>query len=329
MVLVFQTLVKAPSVGLHTFNNRSCQNVISYTHPVSITNCELMAVFEILMFIKNNNQPTHYTINIYTDCQVILQYLSFEAYPKYNHIKLIIQTILKLLSIIQKQNPALHIHLKKVKSHTNIPGNIKVDKLVRNAAKNAKYIPQDINRIPYSVTLTQIHKYTNRTWKSKWKQKANPARLITKFHHKFDTRINQLISKSKLNRHQCGIMMRLITEHIELNKYLFFHNIKCPQTDQIPPSPNCNYCDQLETTNHFLINCRKYKMQRSKFFSKLNKINHKYQYKKFRTIKFILFPYLLLHNNFHNQTMVWKEILNYTKATNRFNNIHHIDTDLI
>ena len=75
-----------------------------------------MAIFDVIHFIQQNTFQQH-TINIYTDCKLILQYLSFDAYPKYNNTRVIMQTIFKLLTIIQKQKPKLHIKFKKVKSH--------------------------------------------------------------------------------------------------------------------------------------------------------------------------------------------------------------------
>ena len=113
------------------------------------------------------------------------------------------------------------------------------------------------------VCSPEFRENRNKSWKSKWKQKSNPNRRITKYHHKFDSRINLLINKSNLNKHQCGIMIRLITEHIELNKYLYLHDIKCPKYNQIPLSPNCTFCNQIESTKHFFMNCNKYKPQRS------------------------------------------------------------------
>ena len=91
-------------------------------------------------------------------------------------------------------------------------------------------------------------------------------------------------------------MVRLLTEHIELNQYLFKHQLKCPKTKQIPSSPNCEHCDQMESVNHFLVKCHKYKFHRKSLFNRLSKINHRYKYQKFQTIKFLLFPYLLQHN---------------------------------
>ena len=233
--------------------------------------------------------------------------------------------MLRVLNLIQHYHPQIQIHIKKVKSHSNIAGNNVIDHLVRKKAQKTKYIQSHLYHTPYSVNLTQIHKFVSKSWKKSWENKSNPNRMITKSHDRFNKRINFLINNAKLNRHQCGIIVRLITEHIELNKHLFKHQIKCPKTEQIPFSPNCQYCNQIESVTHFLTKCKLYNVQRNQMMNKLIKINHRYKYEKFKSMKYLLFPYRLQHNNITKQTMVWKEILNYTKETKRFSNLYHIN----
>ena len=310
------------------YKNKCLKQIQSYKYPITITNCELMAILIALTYIKKN-PPYKSTINIFTDCQLALQYLNFDSYPKYNNIKLIVQSILKTLALIQFKNTDKTINFHKVKSHSNIPGNNKIDKMVRHHTKSIKYKEEQYKYIPYPVTLTQIHKFTTKIWKSNWRVQSNPNRWITKCHSKLNNQIHLLINKANLNIHQCGIIIRLITEHIELNKYLFKLKIKCPKLDKIPDSPYCTTCDQIETVNHFINRCKTYKTHRKKLYNKISKINNKYKYKKFQTIKYLLFPYLLHQNSIPKQIMIWKEILNYTKITNRFKNLYRIDINQI
>ena len=107
------------------------------------------------------------------------------------------------------------------------------------------------------------------------------------------------------------------------------HSIKCPITDKIPDSPNYDQCIYIESVDHFILKCIKYKQQRKKLFHKLRKINYRYKYPKFQTIKYRLFPYLLNKNDIFKQILIWKEILSHTKETNRFNNVYHIDLNKI
>ena len=119
----------------------------------------------------------------------------------------------------------------KVKSHANIRGNNVIDKLVRNAAHKITYKPNHFDKIPYPVILTQIHQFANNSGRKQWstqkRTKSNPNKWINKLHHKLDMRIHLLINVTKLNRHQCVIIIRPLTEHIELSLYLFKLQIKC------------------------------------------------------------------------------------------------------
>ena len=76
------------------------------------------------------------------------------------------QGIFKQLTIIQKTNPKTHINFKKVKSHSDIQGNNTIDKLVRNCAKRIKYKQNHLQYTSYQISLTQVHKFINKSGKS-------------------------------------------------------------------------------------------------------------------------------------------------------------------
>ena len=99
------------------YNHQQCQEIIQYKYPTTITNCETMAILAVLICIKNK-LPTNSKIFIFTDCQTVLQYLTFQAYPKYNNVKQIIQAVLNSLTIIQHKSPKTKIYINKVKSHS-------------------------------------------------------------------------------------------------------------------------------------------------------------------------------------------------------------------
>ena len=284
-----------------------------------------MAVFSVLIYIKQH-PPIQYknTIYIYSDSLTVLQYLNFSSFPKYNNTKQIIEKILKILIIIQHQHPNLMIQIIKVKSHTNIKGNIIIDNLVRNKTKFATLKQNHSYQTSYQVTLTQIYKLLINKWKSIWKQKANPNKHLTIYHKKYSTKLNTLINKSNLNHHQCGIIMRLLSEHIELNEYLHQKKLNCPINNKVPPSPNCIQCNEPENILHYIMQCKKFETQRHKLFQNLSRINHKFKYNKFRSLKYILFPYKLFNTTTSQQIAIWKEILSYVKNTQRFANLYQI-----
>ena len=134
-----------------------------------------------------------------------------------------------------------------------------------------------------------------------------------------------LINAAKLNVSETGIIIRLITEHIELNEYLFRLKLKCPKTKEIPPTNKCNTCYSIESVRHYILKCKKYKTQRQKLKKKLIKINHKFKYQKFQTMKYLLFPYKIHNNSKKQQAQIWREILSYIKGTKRFENLYDIN----
>ena len=120
----------SPSYNSH----RSLSQTKTCKFPVSINQCEAKAIALLLKYI-NGNPPTNHQnaqfINIYCDSLQILQFLKFHSYPKYNNLKIIIEQCLCQLLSIQSKYKNIHINLFKVKSHTDISGNIQIDKPVQ------------------------------------------------------------------------------------------------------------------------------------------------------------------------------------------------------
>ena len=159
------------------------------------------------------------------------------------------------------------------------------------------------------------------SWKQSWREKANPLRYITKYNDSFTKSMIKLLNIAKFNTSKTGMKIRVLTELIELISHLF--NIK----KKSPESNKCMDCDRIESLNHYPLKCRKYDLQRKKWIAKLIKINHKYGYKKFRTIKYIVFQYKLYNNTImiQQQGQIWNEILSYIKSTDRFSNLFAIN----
>ena len=63
------------------FQDKPHQEKSSYTYPITIINCESMAVLSALTHIKNNSSKDK-NIIVFTDWQTLLQFLNFQAYPK-------------------------------------------------------------------------------------------------------------------------------------------------------------------------------------------------------------------------------------------------------
>ena len=94
------------------YQGKPHEQVSTYAYPITIINCESLALLSALSYIKDNPSKDK-TMNIFTDCQTVLQFLNFQPYPKYNSIRLIIQATIKTLSMIQYYNPNLTIIIKR------------------------------------------------------------------------------------------------------------------------------------------------------------------------------------------------------------------------
>lgn len=152
--------------------------------------------------------------------------------------------------MIQISQPNTTLHFKKVTSHSNIMGNDRIDYLVNKRSHSIKYHKQHLNKISYQVILTEIHRYTINKWKSQWIIKLNPMRNIAMYNSRFSLKIHNILRKGKFNGSQCGMMLRLISEHIELNEYLYNKRIKCPSSNEIP---NTSYCDRCKDLKMYYI----------------------------------------------------------------------------
>ena len=133
-----------------------------------------------------------------------------------------------------------------------------------------------------------------------------------------------------LNPHQSAIITRMLTEHIELNQYLFKYKIKDPSNEQIPLSSKCIHCNKNESTIHYLLYCKKYRKLRHKMWRNIAKHWRGFRNSYNHRLEYILFPYTIPDQlRITKQILIWKEILNFTKRTNRLNNLRFVDNSQI
>ena len=309
----------------------------TFKNPVSITTCEIMAIYEVLKYInknplRNNKNKGKNTINIYSDSKIALQYIKLQSYPKYQNTKIQIEKCLQKLHIIQNEYKYIKIKLIKVKSHSNIQGNNIIDKLVRSETIEPHYQIKERKNIPYSVTLTEIHQHSINEFKYQVEKKLNPDRLYYQFNNgKFTNKIFNIMKNGNFNKDQVGIITRIISQHIELNQYLYNKNLKDPNTNEKILSPMCNQCSNKdeESVSHFLMKCPKYTRQRTRMIKRIKRVCKHMNKPKYKTLKYILFPYLIPKCNTTTQIQIWKEVLSYIRNTKRFTNIRFINLDNI
>ena len=316
--------------------------IYTYEFPVSINTCEIMALSSLLKFINKNPPKSSKTntqrkqhINIYGDSLITLQFLNFQSYPKYNDSRLLIQKCLESLKSIQTENRSIHINIKKVKSHTNIQGNNQIDKLVRDKTKTPYFNKLHLKNTSYSVSLTEIHQFALSQWKTQCENALNTTKLYYKYNRgRFTNNIHKILKYGNFNSSQTGIIIRLITQHIELNNYMAQHQMKDRNTNDPILSPLCPNCPDKheETVTHFLTKCKQYSNHRNKLYRNISKLLFKNKIpniRKYLHIQFLLFPYLIPKSTIITQTLIWKEVLSYVRSTNRFYNLRFIKIDEI
>ncbi len=306
---------------------------LQYDKPTTISTAEIGAVqiaTDNALNYKSDIPSDIFTIKIWSDSKSTLQYLNFTAFPKYQNTKEEIQKVFQNLKTIQCKYPNHTVHFKKIKAHSNHPHNDKVDKLANNAAKSGGYDRNKLGDISYQVQLTQIHQSIMKNRKQQWAHRKNKNAIIYKYNRWYTNHLYHILFKN-MNIHQIGMATRIISEHIELNQYLHKYELKNDE-NIIQSSPNCSYCNEIESVEHFLLNCNKYQPQRTKLFNNITKIWSGYNNGWNISIGTLLFPYIIKLNNIrqisNDETlMIWKEILSYTRSTNRFKNLFKINLD--
>ncbi len=303
--------------------------------PVSITITEASATSMVMNHILNSNWNKNTQINIYIDNLSILQFLKFECYPKYNNIKLIIESILIKLKQIKIKYPTLHITFYKIKAHSGNVQNGVVDKIARNAASKVKYIPDKYKNIAYQTSLTQIHKNNHENWSNCWKFNKNPSFeniFLFRNTHNAHRKIHKLTKY--INHHKLGIITRLITQHIELNHYLHYKIKPDHKKYEVSPiCPNCSSFDE-ETVQHFILECKHYHHQRIRMFNALSKIWEGFEIQSNRTLDQLIFPFINcnddgIHIEIQSQANIWRSVLKYIFETKRFQDTELYNIDML
>ena len=155
-------------------------------------------------------------------------------------MKLIIEKCFKNLLKIQHNHKNIFIKIIKIKSNTDVQGNNTIVNLLREKTKITYYEPTLTKLISYSVSRTEIPQFSISQWKMLCSNSLNPSKYYYKYNKsRFSNKISRLLSTSNFNKSQSGVMIRLISQHIELNKYLSHHNIEDPNTNKNVISPLC------------------------------------------------------------------------------------------
>ncbi len=137
-----------------------------------------------------------------------------------------------------------------------------------------------------------------------------------------------------VNCSQMGVLMRLMTGHIELNEYCFRLGIK-DSDGEIPERPECEQCstNENEDVEHFVMKCPTYDFARMRLISELDDVWDGFEHGANVDLGSILFPYSIKMDDtnrdmeLNNQVKCWKAMLRYVHRTGRFSSLYRIDKD--
>ena len=304
----------------------------SINHDTTINYCELDAIDLILTSYYNyinvyGNINENKNITIFTDSIFITKLFNIEGYPRFDYYHKKMDKILYKCNELNKNN--INIKIVKIRSHINIMGNEKADRLAKYAAIEAKQMRDGIinnqerkyNRYfnpimvddQYFISkLDEMYKKNHRNeWKNIFKNEINniydetqynePERLfkrsmIDEQQNRVRKRSNHMRNELKyLKSYESEIINKLRTEYININPWnkQFFND----------SNGNCQYCNCQESISHILFECngfnnndQKYLQARNKFFNKLKKIHIHFKNRVNLNALAILFPHIWLLN---------------------------------
>ena len=312
----------------------------------------LLSIWRYVKFVLELNESNKdqiilddLNINIHTDSMLVFRLLNKDGYPKLDYIYKLLQSMFEICNKLKCYN--ININIIKVRSHKGNYGNQMADQLAKSAANLAnmckygksKFIKYNISKNAVNVDIAKdsikLRKHLKNQRKSKWIDIKNDRinnKNMNMYHgcHNFENSIidpqNFIAGRNKdmknelkyLTQKECEIIMKLRTEHINLNHYLY--------TMDIVNSYNCKWCTKLpmevpETVDHFLLNCKgcvkdvikslhknnvEYDGFRNILKKELRKISSFFKQPNHFTVQNILFPH------------VWQQRLNGTRKSDNW-----------
>ena len=323
--------------GYVTMQNRNNNKMISnfgyVNHLTNIDYCEMVAIHACLMETINDcdiicNSEIEY-ITILTDSMFCLYSMDERYYCKIEYYYNVLQEIFKLCHELNKNGKCVRI--VKIPAHKGYTGNEIADYWAKNGAmvaidmdKNGKISNNDTPLIVQKeINDRKIEKFFYGKRDESKENKREEARkmgrlrvnsnLIGMMNRKGAKYIKNELKR--LDRKEAGIIFQLRSEHIELNLY---NSIFGNEVDA-----NCDVCNTLETVKHYLIDCEKYRLQRTQLVMELIKINKRFEKEKNVNIISLLFPHTFQGKPYKERQLddrirILKLVCDYVLQTKRF-----------
>ena len=307
-------------------------------HKTNIDYCELSAIDAALdecvnddNILKNDNFEY---ITIMTDSLFCMYMCDMKRYCKFEYYYDILQNIFKKCTQLKKYGKT--IRMVKIPAHSGYTGNELADYWAKYASRHARKIDYNNdsisnNEVPLIVqceindAMINDHYYEKRERLEELKRNARERKGKQSINSSLYDGIRRTKylkrEKAYMSFNETAIIVRLRTEHIELNKYNNIIYAYGKQTDS-----KCNECKVDETVTHFICKCKRYANQRKWLYDELCKCNSAFRNKnEVLDIKRLLFPHQYQgkpgkHENLMMRIKILKLVCKYVSMTKRFIN---------
>lgn len=231
---------------------------IKLSNMFSIYSAEQIAIIEALKYIQDIDKNNFI---IFTDSLSTVRQLEN---TKKSQITNLAAGILKELGKCREQNKKVIIAW--IKSHIGIYGNEKVDMLAKQACTEGE---DSLYKVPHTDYTRQIRSRLRRSFeqdfstseKGKYYKSLHPSLPSIPWFRK---------TKQKTCKSFVRIISRIRSGHCQTNAYKYKINMA--------DSSTCDNCQEEETIQHLILECREYAEERNRLLSKLYKEKLQYPF---------------------------------------------------
>jgi ribonuclease HI len=223
-------------------------------HTSTVYAAELKGIYLALKIAQQEIGDSRREILIYTDNQAAIQIIEK---PRCRSGSYLLTEIIDLLEELRPRTR--YIEISWIPAHTGIPGNEAADLAAKEATgwRDNNHGPRARPSAPprqlyslKSTLITWIKQTAASRWTTEW---ANEPRGRRSYRYTPIPGTKVLGFHQNATKRLSSIIIQLRTGKIALNAYL--HSRKVPGID----SPNCTCGFRLQTIEHILLDCRKYR----------------------------------------------------------------------
>ena len=230
-------------------------------HTSTVYAAELKGIYLALKIAQQELGDSQREILIYTDNQAAIQII---GKPRCRSGSYLLAEIIDLFEELRPKTR--YIEISWIPAHTGIQGNEAADLAAKEATgwRNSNHGPKARPSAPprqlyslKSTLITWIKQTAISRWTTEW---ANETKGRISYRYTPIPGIKVLGFHQEATKRLSSIIIQLRTGKIGLNAYL--HSRKVPGID----SPNCTCGFRLQTIEHILLDCRKYRELRRHYF---------------------------------------------------------------